>query len=194
MNKTKIQTPDKRSRKFIFIPFCVLCQAFQAQGIVRYDFSSVMTPIIEEIMRHDLNIIQMPCPESKLGGYKNGLQRLPQSIKKYDTLEFREICMNCASEVMEQIKAILENGYEIVGILGIENSPSCSIKLQYSNNGAYHQPGIFIEELKKQLEQDGIEIPLLGINRRGIEATLARLRKMFNTDQASVQQKNLNEF
>lgn len=194
MAKTKPQTPDKRSKKFIFIPFCTICQAFQAQGIVRYDFSSVMTPIIEEIMKHDLNIIQMPCPESKLGGYNNGLQRLPQSIKKYDTPEFREICRDCTSEVIAQIKAILKNGYEIIGILGIENSPSCSIELQYSNNGTYHQPGIFIEELKKQLEQNSIEIPLLGINRRGIKVTLVRLKQMLDTDQISVQQKNLNEF
>ncbi|MFA7170106.1 MAG: hypothetical protein WC178_04630 [Candidatus Paceibacterota bacterium] len=188
-----IKTPDKRSRRFIFIPFCVICQAFQAQGIVRYEHSSVMIPIIEEILKHDLNIIQMPCPESQLGGCENGLKRNPQSIEKYDTPEFREVCEKSATEVIEKIEAILANDYEVVGILGIENSPSCSIKLQYSNKGAYHRPGLFIEALKKQLKKENIEIPLLGINRRGMKITLKRLEQLLAIEK-STKQKNLIEF
>jgi len=190
----EIKTPDKRSRKFIFIPFCVICQAFQAQGIVRYEHSSVMIPIIDEILKHDLNIIQMPCPESQLGGCEKGLKRNPQSIEKYDAPEFREICEKSATEVMEKIKAILANGYEIVGILGIENSPSCSIELQYSNKGMYHRSGLFIEALKKQLEKEGIEIPLLGINRRGMKITLTRLEQLLTVEKAPTEQKDLTEF
>ena len=188
MNTPESKTPDQRSRRFIFIPFCLICQAFQAQGIVRHGHVATIKPIIEEILRHEVNIIQMPCPESQLGGYEDGLKRGPKSISKYDTPEFREICQHSASEVAGMIKAILANNYEIVAIMGIEFSPSCSVKLQYSNKGVFHQPGIFIESLKNQLATEKIEIPFLGINRRGMKKALKELEQLFS------QQKNLLDF
>lgn len=188
MSTPGIKTPDQRSRRFIFIPFCLICQAFQAQGIVRHGHVATIKPIIEEILRHEVNIIQMPCPESRLGGYEDGLKRGPKSISKYDTPEFREVCQHSASEVTEMIKAILNNNYEVVAILGIEFSPSCSIKLQYSNKGVFHQPGLFIESLKDQLAKEEIEIPFLGINRRGMKSSLKKLKELFS------QQKNLLDF
>ncbi len=130
----------------------------------------------------------MPCPESQLGGYENGLKRGPKSISKYDTPEFRKVCQHSASEVTEMIKAILNNDYEIVAILGIEFSPSCSIKLQYSNKGVFHQPGIFIKSLKNQLAAEKIDIPFLGINRRGMKKSLRELKELLS------QQKNLLDF
>ncbi len=188
MNIPEIKTPDQRSRRFIFIPFCLICQAFQAQGIVRYGYPAAIKPVIEEILRHEVNIIQMPCPESQLGGCENGLKRGPKSISQYDTSEFREICQHFASSITEMVKAILANGYEIVAILGIEYSPSCSIKLQYSNKGVFHQPGIFIESLQSQLAKEKIEIPFVGINRRVIKKSLNELKKLLS------QQKNLLDF
>ena len=44
---------DKRSKRFIFIPFCVLCQAFQAKGIVKGEWTSTIEPIISLIMKYD---------------------------------------------------------------------------------------------------------------------------------------------
>jgi predicted secreted protein len=185
MTIPEIKIPDGRSKKFIFIPFCLICQAFQARGIVRYGYPAVIKPIIEEILRHDINTIQMPCPESQLGGYERGLKRGPKGIDQYDIPEFREICQRLALETIEMVKAILANGYEIVAILGIEYSPSCATKIQYSSRGTFHRPGLFIEALKNQLAKEKIEIPFIGINRRGIKKSLNELRQIFGT------QKNL---
>jgi len=174
---------DQRSRKFVFVPFCLLCQAFQAQGIVRLGFSSVVGPIVKELMAHDLNIIQMPCPESRLGGYEAGLKREPRSIEKYDTEEFRKVCLKAAFSVVTMIKGILANDFKIVAILGIEYSPSCSVRLQYSNKGTTHRPGIFMEILMDLLKKEDIEIPFLGINRRGIKSSLEKLREVLDVQQ-----------
>ncbi|SYZ71926.1 conserved hypothetical protein [Candidatus Zixiibacteriota bacterium] len=178
MTTAKIKVPDERSKKFIFIPFCLICQAFQAQGIVRYGWRAVIKPIIEEILQHDLNLIQMPCPESQLGGYVSGLKRGPNGIEQYDTPEFREICHRLASEMALMIRGLLASGYEIVAILGIEYSPSCSIKIQYSSRGAFHRPGLYIEALRNQLANEKIDIPFLGINRRGMKKSLNELRQL----------------
>ena len=178
MSIPEIKTPDERSKRFIFVPFCLICQAFQAQGIVRYGYRAVIKPIVEEILRYDINIIQMPCPESQLGEYEQSLKREPKGIDQYDTPEFREICQRLAYEIVRMIKGILANGYEIVAILGIEYSPSCATKLQYSPaRGTFHRPGIFIEALQNELAKEKIEIPFVGINRRGIKKSLEELRQ-----------------
>lgn len=166
--------PDQRSKRFIFIPFCLICQAFQARGIVRHGFSSTIKPIMEEILKHDLNIVQMPCPESQ----EKGLKREPQSLAEYNTPKFLFLCDKLADQVVDQIKAIIANDFEVVAILGIEFSPACSISLQYSNKGTFHQAGHFIAALQKKLKKENIDIPFLGINRRGIKSSVKRLNNL----------------
>ena len=185
MNIQEIKTRDERSKKFIFIPFCLICQAFRAQGIVRYGYSAVIKPIIEEILRHEINIIQMPCPESQLGSYEQSLKREPKGIEQYDRPEFREICHRLASKTVQMIKGILANGYEIIAILGVEYSPSCATKIQHSSRGALHRPGLYIEALKIQLAKEKIEIPFLGINQREIKNSLSELRKLLSQQKES---------
>lgn len=173
---------DIRSKKFVFIPFCLICQAFQARGIVRYDWRGTIKPIVEELVKQDINLVQMPCPESQFGGYNKGLERNPNGIEVYDTPPFRELCDKLSSETIDMIKAILLNGYEIMAILGIEYSPSCAVNYQYTNKGTIRRRGIFIEILKNKLDKEGIEIPFIGINRRGIKKSLSEVKELFKED------------
>lgn len=171
---------DKRSKKFIFIPFCLLCQAFQAKGLVKYDWHGMIKPIVEELVKQDINLVQMPCPESQFEGYKSGLNRNAKGINAYDVPAFRDLCNKLALETVDIMKAVITNDYEIIAILGIENSPSCSVKYQYTENGTIHRQGIFIETLRSRLEKEGILIPFVGINRRGIGKSLDEIRELFN--------------
>lgn len=174
-----MRNEDMRSRKFVFIPFCLICQAFQAKSIVRYSSHGVIKPIVEELIERDINLVQMPCPESRFGGYEKGLKRNPKGIEYYDHPEFRNLCNKLASETTNIIKAILSNDYEIVAILGIEYSPSCAIKYQYTRKGTVHRPGIFMEELKKLLGKEQIEIPFVGISRRSTRKSLREMKELF---------------
>lgn len=168
-----METKDQRNKKFVFVPFCALSQAFQAEGIVKNP-GGTMKLIIEELLANDVNIIQMPCPESSL----RGLLRKPQSIEKYDTKEFREVSKKLAGETAEQIKKIINSGYAVSLILGVELSPACSVKNQYSNKGMYKRPGIFTEELQKNLKKEKIAIPFLGINRRSLESSAKKIKEI----------------
>ena len=78
----------------------------------------------------------------------------------------------------ESEEVLEKNGFEVVGILGLEYSPSCSVSLQYSRQGTTHQPGHFIAALQKKLAAANIQIPFVGINRRGINASIERIRKL----------------
>lgn len=169
---------DQRSKKFVFLPFCVICQAFQAKGLVKYGWPGMMKPIVEVLMEQDVNVIQMPCPESCYGGYEAGLKRQPKGINEYDTTSFRELCDELASSMMDVIRALLTSGYQIVTILGIERSPSCAVNYQYTNIGMIHRQGIFIESLRRMLEKENLEIPFVGIEKKKIEKSVQKIREL----------------
>ena len=167
---------DNRSKKFIFIPFCLMAQAYQAQGIVKYEWKSSIRPFMDLILDHDINIIQMPCAETE---FKNSLIREPKGITKYNTKEFNEHCKTLANKVTNQIKNLIESNYEIVAILGIEQSPSCCVNYIYTNKGMEKRMGLFMQELYKNTKE--LNIPIIGINRKYINKSLTELEKLLNS-------------
>ena len=167
---------DNRSKKFIFIPFCLMAQAYQAQGIVKYEWKSSIRPFMDLILDHDINIIQMPCAETE---FKNSLIREPKGITKYNTKEFNEHCKTLANKVTKQIKNLIESNYEIVAILGIEQSPSCCVNYIYTNKGMEKRMGLFMQELYENTKE--LNIPIIGINRKYINKSLTELEKLLNS-------------
>lgn len=164
---------DNRSKDFVFVPFCMLAQAFHAQGLVKYEWGGNLTPLLKTILEADANIIQMPCLETL--HHPDGLKRLPKGKKYYETPEFRRLCKDKAAEVIVQIRDLLKNGYRIAAILGMEYSPSCAVNLQWPPKKGEPNMGIFMQELRACLEEAGIDVPVIGINRRGMQKTVDRL-------------------
>lgn len=161
---------DNRSKFFVFIPFCLMAQAYQAQGIVKYEWKSCIKPFIQLLIDHDINLIQMPCAESS---FQNSLIREPKGINKYNTDEFNRHCEVLAINVSNQIRNIINSGYQVVSILGIENSPSCCVNYIYSNKGMENRMGLFMEKLSSKIMD--LKIPIIGINRKYISKSLKSL-------------------
>lgn len=138
-----------RSKRVIFISHCVLnqntvvCPLARAKGGYR--------DVVQEIMESGIGIHQLPCPE-----YRHlGLQREPMSKAEYDTVEFRTLCKSISQDTINIMKEYLDNGYEVVGLIGINESPSCSIRVT---------EGILMEELldiakKEQISLNTIDVP-----------------------------------
>lgn len=162
---------DNRSKFFVLIPFCLMAQAYQAQGIVKYEWRSSIKPFMQLLIDHDINIVQMPCAESS---FQNSLIREPKGINKYNTEEFNHHCEILATEVSNQIKSIMDSGYQVLAILGIENSPSCCVNYIYSNKGMENRMGLFMEKLSSKII--GFQIPMIGINRKYISKSLKSLK------------------
>lgn len=110
--------------------------------------------------------------------------REPEASKgyeQYNTSEFRQLCDKLAVQVADTIEGLIANNFEVVAILGIEYSPSCAVVYQYGGpRGTIHQQGVFIEMLKKHLAKKQISIPLIGINKRGVEPVIKKLRELLN--------------
>lgn len=168
---------SNRSKKFVFVPFCLLAQAYQAQGIVKYEWKSSIKPFVELLINNDINIIQMPCAEAS---FNNSLIRTPKGISKYDTKDFNEHCSILAKNTANEVKQIIENGYHVLGILGIEQSPSCCVNYIYTNKGMENRRGLFMDKLYDELKE--YNIPFIGINRKYIKKGLTELENIIENN------------
>lgn len=164
---------DNRSKDFVFVPFCLMAQAFQAQGLVKYEWKGTIKPFLELLIENEINIVQMPCAEST---FKNNLVRKPMGIKKYDTKEFNAHCEQLAYDVANQIETICRNGYRVLAIMGIEQSPSCCVNYIYTNKGMEKRMGLFMEKLYSKIKE--YKIPIIGINRKHIRKSLEELKSV----------------
>lgn len=171
----KKELEDNRSKRFVFLPFCVMAQAFQARGIVKYEWKSSIKPILQELIDNDVNIVQLPCPESLFG---EGLGRSPKGYSYYNNEEFNVLCERLALEVFDKVKMILDSDYEVVAIMGIEMSPSCALNYQYTNKGMVKMKGVFMKKLFEKVSGLGVEIPFIGINRKYVNKSLNELRSL----------------
>jgi len=174
---------DLRKRRVIFISHCWLNinTRFPEGG----SFEGANTPLIKTLLDSGLGIIQMPCPEYEV----LGLEKHYYGDIVHEELRgrFRDI----AQIVVKQIKDYLELGFEIVGILGMNPSPSCGIDVSKGkgtmlgtnrDTSEKKESGIYIDELKKLLKENGLEdIKLFGVRRlmpgeSGIEERIEYLK------------------
>lgn len=118
------------------------------------------------LMKHDIDIIPLSCPESTFGGFCNGLKRGKHGIDYYESLDgYGEHCGCLAKQAVNMIIDMESGGYRFICLLGVEHSPACAVNYMYSHNGMLKRTGIYYGLLKNELELRGRFIPEIGINR-----------------------------
>ncbi|MFH1068593.1 MAG: CD3072 family TudS-related putative desulfidase [Candidatus Glassbacteria bacterium] len=147
---------DARSKKVIFVAHCFLNQNARCNGSA--ETPSAIPAIPELLIHRKIGIIQMPCPE--LGCL--GLGREGLIYDQLSTHGNRRYLRLLAQDVMYQTRQYLRHGFRVLGILGIDCSPSCGVNC-YADNGAKPGKGAFMEELSDELKNEGLEMPLIGV-------------------------------
>lgn len=165
----------KRSKKVIFVSHCILCQSIRAQG-VSIRFEAIVSPLISLLMEKNINLFQMPCPEIRYDGV------IRNAVRKdaYDNSEFRTICREYAEQLINHMKSLKEADFDIVAILGIENSPTCGVNFVFRDGkGRVRESGVFIEELRKLLPTHNLQdVPILGVQTFNLKKSLSELRSV----------------
>lgn len=161
----------------MFTSFCLLAQGLRAKGIVK-KFPAIVKPVVELLEKYEINLIQMPCPELEY----EGIKRKPASKANYDNEVYRNICRKYANQITNFIEKLTENGYEVLGILGIENSPSCAVNYLFERGKRTRGMGIYMEELKKELKGRNLNIPFVGIDIHGMNKTINELKKVLSKE------------
>jgi len=154
---------DKRSMKIVVVINCVLNQNARAPGAAV--FPGMNAKVIEVLRKHDVGVLQMPCPEMTCLGL---LRSRPEgtSIRDIlDTPEGRECCRKLSIFVVDQIEEFLKNNFKVLAILGGDvNSPGCAVHLSKENNYELEEgSGVFMEELHREISKRNIKIPFRGI-------------------------------
>ena len=125
-----------------------------------------------ETIRFDLGppLIQLPCPEA---GYL-GLDRWAVTRNQLDVPAYRRYCRDVFLHQADLIEQFAKKGFEIE-IVGVADSPNCGVGSTtegYHGGRVWAEPhrhvpgmGIFMQEVKKELERRGVGFDLVEAGR-----------------------------
>ncbi|PRX30432.1 putative secreted protein [Orenia metallireducens] len=172
----------KRDKKIVLIAHCILNCNSKVEGLSQY--RGALSEVVSLLMEQGLGIIQLPCPELTVYGVK----RWGHVKEQFNTPYFRKHCREVFKPYLEQIKDYQAADYQIVGLLGIEGSPSCGVNRSCSGDwgGTFSSPklefnlnnvksidgaGIFIEEIREIFKEEEIGIPIIGVDEKDLKQT-----------------------
>ncbi len=133
---------DNRGRRIIYVSRCLLNQNSRTPGLaVR---KGALTEFIQILLNNEIGIEQLPCPECLFWG---GVSRKDQY--RFQPLAFRSVgskwfplfrflfniwsyrterlCKKEASRVADRMEDYTKEGYAIVGVVGVNDSPTCGV-------------------------------------------------------------------
>ncbi len=165
----------KRSRRMVVLCHCILNASAIVEGEAAY--AGALENLLLPIARDGLGIIQLPCPESTF----LGLKRWGMTSEQYDTPAFRRHCASILEPFIDQVEDALENGIEILGIVGIKGSPSCGVRETClgcrrgtargsREAGRAEGPGVFVKVLRQELTARGLDLPMTEVDNGDPEA------------------------
>lgn len=162
--------------KIAFISHCLLNNLSKVEA-----FDNKNKVLIKYLLEHNVELIQMPCPEFTLYGGR----RFGQVKEQYDTPFFRKHCSILIEPLIQQMEEYKRNGHQILGVFAIKGSPSCGYLHTVSgpkwlgeikdNQELFKDvkltdgSGVFIEELSKNLPDD---ILIIEVDEDNIETTI----------------------
>jgi predicted secreted protein len=129
---------DDRSKRVIFLSHCLLNENTRYLGGACR--AACVREVVEQCMERELGIVQMPCPEQQAWGgvLKRTMLRaygmrgtlldrlrplLLWAFIFYTKLVYRRQ----ARQVAKQIHDYSRSGFTVVGVVGIDGSPSCGV-------------------------------------------------------------------
>lgn len=141
----------------------MLAQSVMADGLVKGPGASVR-PVIEFCLKNDLNIFQMPCPETLCTA--GGLGRPPRGKAWYEANGLRETARDIAHGQAEYMARLRDGGIEIIAVIGVDFSPACGVNYLNKGRSIVKDQGIYIEELKRALAERDLDPIFVGVNAR----------------------------
>ncbi|HID90858.1 TPA: DUF523 domain-containing protein [Candidatus Bathyarchaeota archaeon] len=170
---------DHRSGRLVFVAHCILNQNTAASGLVKEEYPCAVWDLLDLCKARGVGVEQLPCPEFLLVGYP----RDARTKTEYEKEGLRVLCSALAGEVADRIARFRRAGLNVVGIVGVARSPSCGVREVYvgPSRGAQRlarEPGIFVEELQRELGRRGISVPFLEWDFRGKEEALSELSRL----------------
>jgi len=129
---------DRRSKKVIFLSHCILNENTRYLGGACR--GGCVREITQQCLDNDWGIVQMLCPEQQAwGGVTKRWLLMAYGIKGIYLYHMRNLILplflwytnliyrRLAKATADQINDYLVSGYSVIGVIGINGSPSCGV-------------------------------------------------------------------
>jgi len=163
---------DARSRKVVFVAHCILNQNSRIRRCAYTP--SAIPKVPDELIGRGIGIVQMACPELGALGLGRG-----GPVEIYDQLSTpigRRYLRTLAADIVYQVKQYQKQGFRVLGVLGLDGSPSCGVDLTWYGD-EHAGRGAYMEELIAALKEAGLEIPVLGIQDAAPDKAIEIIRR-----------------
>jgi predicted secreted protein len=174
---------DNRSKKVVLVSHCLLNQNSISDGTA--DLPSQFDEVIDLIRDNRIGIIQLPCPELLCLGLdrkdRNGSQRelLSENMRirhlMNETQNLRDL-ESYARQIVMQIEEYRRHGFHVIGLIGINRSPSCGIETTSIDNRERQGTGVFIQVIAEMLDKKGIKLKMTGVKTSRKAESLEKVR------------------
>lgn len=167
----KCPQSDSRSGAVIFACHCLLNANAKVCGLAKY--AGVHAQLLELLARQDIGVIQLPCPEI----LHMGPGRWWQTRSQYDIPAYRDLCNRLAKDAADLASVYAASQCRVLGVLGVEGSPSCGVNEVYDAADWGGQPreidlsncrvkgsGLFVDALNAAFARRSLDIPIIGIS------------------------------
>ncbi len=176
---------DKRSKKLVLIAHCILNQNAISDETATHAGS--MNEIIDLLQLQNIGIFQMPCPELQclgldrndvLGGSREVVQENSRIRMAMDQEKAIETLNMLVKQLIHQISEYLKYGFDIIGIIGINRSPSCGVETTSKEGAEIAGQGVFIEALQQEFSKRKLHLKFIGIKASEPEEATERVKKL----------------
>lgn len=178
---------DGRSKSVVLVAHCILNQNAISDGTA--SFPGCIKELVELLQVSNVGIIQMPCPELHCLGLDRGnVDGGSTPVVEENTRIRKLLSQNPATEQIEhlaqeitwQLLEYQKYGFEIKGIVGVNRSPSCGVDTTSKHNQEVVGEGIFIEALRHELQENNIQVKIVGIKAFEIEKAVLTVKALLD--------------
>ena len=176
---------DVRSKRVVLVAHCLLNQNSISDGTA--DLPSQFNEIIEFLMRNHIGLIQMPCPELQCLGLDRGDEHGSERPLLKENTRIRGLLsepeqlhtlQRAAELLVRQIREYQTHGFQVLGVIGVDRSPSCGVATTSMNGAEEPGRGVFMEVLAESLAVNGMTTPMVGTKTNEAEISLEKIRRL----------------
>jgi len=160
----------RRNGTLLVVAHCLLNANAKVKGLA--PFGGAMGEVILPFLEAGVGLIQLPCPECTF----LGMRRWGMTSEQYDIPPFRAHSRKLLEPLIYQVEDALDTGYRVLGVLGVEGSPSCGVGFTCrgyrggscgeGEHKAYLSPGrgVYMALLENMLKERGLVLPFVGVD------------------------------
>lgn len=176
---------DARGRKLVVLAHCILNQNAKLDRCAHCQ--GAVAELVHVLLESGIGILQMECPEMLYLGLDRQADRAANpSVASEDTRIARRmkepaaqaLVNRIAYDTVEQISDYQSNGFSVIGILGINGSPSCGVETTWRDDCEPAGYGELMQAIASQLKLRGVQLPIRGIRSKDVDHAVETVREL----------------